>query len=209
MKIDIKKYFYNINHNILINKVKKYIRDKYALNIIEDIINSTNSKYINESIEYLKNSKIKYIESLNISKREKDIKINIIKSVPLYEYNKGLPIGNMTSQILAIFYLNDVDHYIKEVLRFKYYIRYMDDILIIDTNKDKLSKAVSFLGYMFRLDNNKLVIRYNNSTIRRITKNLKNMIRFDKEKYLNSLGSYKGYLDKSNTKFKDIYQFGI
>lgn len=51
----------------------------------------------------------------------------------------------MTSQILAIFYLNDVDHYIKEVLRFKYYIRNMDDILIIDTNKDKLIKSFNLI----------------------------------------------------------------
>lgn len=81
----------------------------------------------------------------------------------------------------------------------------MDDILIIDTNKDKLIKSFNLI----ESEINKLVIRYNNSTIMRITKNLKNMNRFDKEKYLNSLGSYKVYLDKSNTKFKDIYQLGI
>ena len=44
----------------------------------------------------------------------------------------------MTSQFLAIFYLNDLDHYIKEKLGCKYYIRYMDDFIIIDTDKEKL-----------------------------------------------------------------------
>ena len=44
----------------------------------------------------------------------------------------------MTSQFLAIFYLNEIDHFIKEQLKCKYLIRYMDDILILDTDKDKL-----------------------------------------------------------------------
>lgn len=126
LKIDIKKYFYNIDHKILMNKLKKYLKDKDALDILEIIINSTNDEYVNREIIKLKNEKIKYINKLNISDREKSIKLKMINDIPLYEYGKGLPIGNMTSQILAIFYLNDVDHYIKEVLGFKYYIRYMD-----------------------------------------------------------------------------------
>ena len=48
---------------------------------------------------------------------------------------KGLGIGNMTSQILAVFYLNDMDHYIKEVLKIKYYVRYMDDFLLFHPDK--------------------------------------------------------------------------
>lgn len=36
----------------------------------------------------------------------------------------------MTSQVLAIFYLNDLDHFIKEKLKIKYYIRYQDDALL-------------------------------------------------------------------------------
>ena len=44
----------------------------------------------------------------------------------------------MTSQFLAIFFLNDLDHYIKEELGCKYYVRYMDDFIIIDTDRDKL-----------------------------------------------------------------------
>lgn len=141
----------------------------------------------------------------------------------------------MTSQIFAIFYLNDVDHYIKEKLHFKYAIRYMDDILILDTDKSRLLKSfkliekqinklnleinkksniyrlstgISFLGYMFKLDrNNKLIIRYNNGTIRRITKKLKYLKKNDKEQYKRSFGSYQGYLCKSNTKFNDNYKY--
>lgn len=51
---------------------------------------------------------------------------------------KGLNIGSMTSQILAIFYLNDMDHFIKETLKIKYYIRYQDDFLLFHNSKEYL-----------------------------------------------------------------------
>ena len=50
----------------------------------------------------------------------------------------GLSIGNMSSQVLAIFYLNDLDHYIKEVLKIKYYVRYQDDFLLFHKSKEYL-----------------------------------------------------------------------
>lgn len=49
---------------------------------------------------------------------------------------QGLGIGSMTSQCLAIFYLNDLDHFIKEKLKIKYYIRYQDDGLIFHESKE-------------------------------------------------------------------------
>ncbi len=52
--------------------------------------------------------------------------------------NNGLGIGNMTSQILAIFYLNDMDHFIKEELKIKYYVRYQDDFLLFHESKEYL-----------------------------------------------------------------------
>lgn len=50
----------------------------------------------------------------------------------------GLPIGNQTSQWFGLFYLNIVDRLIKERLRVKYYVRYMDDMILIHTDKDFL-----------------------------------------------------------------------
>lgn len=54
---------------------------------------------------------------------------------------EGLPIGNYTSQWFANFYLQDIDHYIKEQLHIKYYIRYMDDMLLFHRNKKELHKV--------------------------------------------------------------------
>lgn len=56
---------------------------------------------------------------------------------------EGLGIGNMTSQILAIFYLNDMDHFIKEKLKIKYYIRYQDDFLLFHPSKEYLKYCFS------------------------------------------------------------------
>lgn len=50
----------------------------------------------------------------------------------------GLNIGTMSSQILAIFFLNDLDHFIKEVLKVKYYVRYQDDFLLFHSSKKYL-----------------------------------------------------------------------
>ena len=53
LKIDIKKYFYNIDHEILKELVRKYIRDKDALDLLDVIIYSTNEEYVNKVINNL------------------------------------------------------------------------------------------------------------------------------------------------------------
>jgi retron-type reverse transcriptase len=51
---------------------------------------------------------------------------------------RGLPIGNLTSQLWANVYLDQLDHFVKEVLREKYYVRYMDDFVILSGDKKHL-----------------------------------------------------------------------
>lgn len=62
----------------------------------------------------------------------------IIDSTP---GNVGIPIGNQSSQVYALLYLNELDHYVKEVLRMRYYGRYMDDFYIICESKEALREA--------------------------------------------------------------------
>lgn len=57
----------------------------------------------------------------------------IIQSNP-----KGIPIGNLTSQLFANVYLNELDHFVKRELHEKYYLRYMDDFLILGMDKKHL-----------------------------------------------------------------------
>lgn len=230
LKIDIKKYFYNIDHKICLKLLSEKIKDEKVLNVMDQILDSTNNIYVNKEIKFVKEQEISRIKKLCITEKEKESKIKEISSIPLYNINKGLPIGNMTSQILAVFYLNNIDHFIKEQLKFKYYIRYMDDLIIFDTNKSRLkedyvkiinkineynleinrksnlyrmSHGFSFLGYTYKLKDNKLIIRYKNTTIRRITRRLQKLKEHDYDKYLKSKASYKGFFIKSNTKFSE------
>jgi hypothetical protein len=111
---------------------------------------------------------------------------------------RGLPIGNLTSQIFANFYLSELDHFCKEHLHLKYYIRYMDDILIFGNSIESLKKVkkkvetflttlrlhvhpgkntisktkfgVNFLG--FRYMNN--MIKLQNKCLVRFKKNMRN-----------------------------------
>lgn len=54
----------------------------------------------------------------------------------------GLSIGTMSSQTLAVFYLNDLDHYIKETLKIIYYVRYQDDFLLFHESKEYLTDCL-------------------------------------------------------------------
>lgn len=232
LKIDISKYFYNINHNIMINMVSEKIKDERVLDMLKVILDTTDNDYVNKTILSVVNREIYKVNKLNISTSEKEKLINELKSIPLYRKGYGLPIGNMSSQILAVFFLNKVDHFIKEKLGCKYYIRYMDDLVILGNDKEELknvfenvskyiesfdlnvnnksgiyslSDGVNFLGYNFRVFNNKLIIRYRSDTIKRVYKRLKNLKVYDNEMYLKSVASYKGYFLLCNTIVRDKY----
>ncbi len=64
-------------------------------------------------------------------------------------YPKGLPIGNYTSQFLGNFYLNEFDHWIKEEKGVQFYLRYMDDIIILSDDKGELHGLIEEIdGYL-------------------------------------------------------------
>ena len=54
---------------------------------------------------------------------------------------KGLPIGNLTSQLFANIYLNELDQFVKQELHWRFYARYMDDFVLVDDDKAKLNNA--------------------------------------------------------------------
>jgi hypothetical protein len=62
---------------------------------------------------------------------------------------KGLPIGNYTSQWFSNFFLQELDHYIKENLKAKYYIRYVDDLVILGSNKRRLHQIKNLIDEYF------------------------------------------------------------
>ena len=228
LKYDISKYFYNIDHDILMDLLYKKFKDKMVLDILSKIIDSTDKDYVNRTIEKLKNMEIERIKGLCISEKEKKIKIKEIEQIPLYEKGKGLPIGNMTSQILAIFYLNELDHFIKEKLGCKYYIRYMDDGVILSNDKEylkyclkKIEKIVKkyklslnkktkiinvskegldFLGFRFCIINNKVILKVRKLTKKNFKRKMKLAFngKIPLERGLKIISSYRGHLKWGN-----------
>lgn len=69
-------------------------------------------------------------------KRFMNLLVKIIRTT-----DRGLPLGFYTSQWFANFYLQDFDHYVKEKLCVKHYIRYMDDMVVFCSNKRELHKV--------------------------------------------------------------------
>lgn len=62
------------------------------------------------------------------------------------EPGKGIPLGNLTSQLFSNVYLNQFDHFVKREARIKYYLRYADDFIILNTEKEQLEKLVPILN---------------------------------------------------------------
>jgi len=89
---------------------------------------------------------------------------NIISSFSVKD-NKGLPLGNVTSQLFSNIYLNDLDYFIKHNLRQKFYIRYCDDFIILNQDKKYLENLIliidNFLQTKLKLNlhPNKIIIR--------------------------------------------------
>ena len=222
LKFDISKYFYNIDYDIVKDIIKKKIKDKDVLKIIYSIIDSTDCDYINKSINRLKELEIKRVKEKNINKKEKLKLINEIENIPLYKKKKGFPIGNMAGQIVAISYLNELDHFIKDDLKIKSYVRYMDDVVLIHNDKEYLKYClkeiekiihkyrlelnkktriyssldkIEFLGFRFII-NNKIIVKVSNKT----KKNFKKRMKILYKKYNNRLISYNDLIC-----FKDSY----
>ena len=98
LKIDIRKYFDSINHDVLKHQLSAFFKEELLLKIFFDIIDSYDSG----------------------------------------DSHRGLPIGNLTSQYFANHYLSGVDHFAYEQAKVKGYVRYMDDILVYDDDRDGL-----------------------------------------------------------------------
>jgi retron-type reverse transcriptase len=113
LKIDIKKYFFTIDHKILMHYIEKKLCDEKLNKLLWKILNTYNS-----SDEY-------YFSFEGDTQEDK------------FRF-RGLPIGNLTSQLFANYYLSGLDRFIKEELGFKYYLRYMDDALIFCDDKERL-----------------------------------------------------------------------
>ncbi|MCL4491225.1 MAG: reverse transcriptase/maturase family protein [Nitrospirae bacterium] len=113
LKADVSKFFPSVDHEVLKGIIRRTIRCKRTLQLIDGIIDSI-------------------------------------------EGPKGIPIGNLTSQLFANIYLNKLDHLVKDELQVKFYVRYMDDFVILYNDKKVLHqwrvRIGEFLGKRFGLE---------------------------------------------------------
>ena len=141
MKIDMSKYFYSIPHVELKTKLFKFIKDKDLIYLINLIIDSYQAPNIYDHL---------FPEDWYYNSTKK----------------KWLPIWAITSQVFANFYLYDVDHYINHNLKSQIYLRYMDDLIFVDTieNLKIIKKEV-----LKKLNENKLFIVYNRIKVNKLS----------------------------------------
>jgi len=119
LKTDIKHYFQEVDHKVLIKILERKINDKEVIWLINEIIKNTPARGGGERA-------------------------------------KGMPLGNLTSQFFANLYLNELDYFVKHELKAKYYIRYVDDFVILHGSRKKLEnfkkKIVNFLEEKLKLE---------------------------------------------------------
>jgi RNA-directed DNA polymerase len=136
LKLDLQGFFMSINKNILFVKLEKFINEKYQSADIVLLVKLCKQVIFNEPT---KNCIIKGNKSnWNDLPRNK----SLFHSKP----NCGLPIGNLTSQVFANFYMDSFDHFVKHDLKIRYYGRYVDDFVIVHEDKEYLKKLISKLS---------------------------------------------------------------
>jgi RNA-directed DNA polymerase len=130
LKCDIRKYFPSIDHEVLKLLIRKKIACADTLWLIDTIIDNSN-----EQAGY-----VHYFPGDTL--------------FTPHERRKGLPIGNLTSQWFANYYLNFLDHFVKERLQCKGYLRYVDDFVLFSNTKSELwewKRAIEEFLLDFRL----------------------------------------------------------
>lgn len=111
LKLDIKKFFESVDHEILKNLITKRVRNQEVFWLINQVIDS---------------------------------------------FPRGIPLGNLTSQVFANIYLNELDQFAKHKLKAKYYLRYADDFLILNEDISPFYQCINklrrFLSFNMKLE---------------------------------------------------------
>ena len=140
LQADIKSFFTSINHQILYSLITKKVKNEEILWLARTIIFHDCARDIPPKIQ---------------SPATLFAKLPAEKSLFKISKGNGLPIGNLTSQFFANVYLNELDQFVKHKLKARYYLRYVDDFIILSSDKKKLEdfrcKIEEFLRNRLRL----------------------------------------------------------
>lgn len=142
LKLDIKGFFMHINKTILFTKIETLFAEKYNGADKEMYLNLCKTILFNEPVN---NAIIKGRLS-DWDALPKD------KSLFSAKRGYGLPIGNLTSQVFANVYMSALDHFIKHNLGVKYYGRYVDDFVLVHTNKGYLKSLIPIISKFLKTE---------------------------------------------------------
>jgi hypothetical protein len=165
-----------------------------------------------------------------LKRRIKDQKLIDFTNVILNDGESiGIPIGNYTSQYFANIFLNELDHYIKDDLRVKFYVRYMDDFILLLKDKSEAKRyydlinkfvmeklnlslnnkskyfpakyGIDFCGYIIFEDHILLRKRFKKKIKKQIKiwKYLKSINKLDVDKKRRILASFRGHVSHANS----------
>lgn len=166
LQLDLRSFFVSIDRNILHKKFLKTsykpIKDDQA-NYPYDLQFLINQNFSHDLRLYYNQSTFKPDSVSDTEYRN--------KSWLFKRKDQGIPIGNLTSQFGANLYLNDLDHYIQRHLKPKGFLRYMDDLLLLDTDPEALRPLeIVIQNYLERKLNHSL--NFNKTEFRPLTKGI-------------------------------------
>lgn len=147
LKCDVRKFFASIDQEILLQILTKHILDQDILWLLRQVIGSfqTSASYVIPAQAGIQNSSSQTLDSRLRGNDKQNL-----------NSKKGLPLGNLTSQLLVNIYMNEFDQFVKHQLKVKYYIRYADDFVIFSPDKkyleDTLLKMQEFLAEKLKLN---------------------------------------------------------
>lgn len=136
LKLDISKYFYRVDHDVLLEILSERITDQRLMKLLRNIINCDGERFgLPRFMGPDDAEDADWLEGI------------------------GMPIGNLTSQLFANIYLDQLDQFCKHKLRIRHYIRYMDDIIVLAPDKGTANswkeQIAMFLQERLHLDLNK------------------------------------------------------
>lgn len=203
LKIDIRKFYPSINHEVLKSIVRRKIKDARLLALLDEIIDSTDNPGLSIRNFVQVNGKVVAIDG------------------------NGVPIGNYLSQYFANLMLAYFDHWLKEKKRVKYYFRYADDIVILAADKETLhqllhdireyvaglkltvkknyqvfpvyARGIDFLGYVFYHTHTRLRKSIKQRLCRRVAHLNKRKKPLPKEAYRQQICSWWGWCKYCNS----------
>ncbi|MBV5349939.1 group II intron reverse transcriptase domain-containing protein, partial [bacterium] len=121
LQLDIRSFFMSMDREILLTILARHLRDPHLLALAEKIVRNDCTR------DFVYKGDPKLLQGIPPHKSMFHIPVG-----------KGLPIGNLTSQFFGNVYLNELDQFVKHELKVKQYLRYVDDFVLLHTNREML-----------------------------------------------------------------------